>query len=109
LGIKFSNEELKKRIQERLEERLKEGMIEEVRNIVASKLASYADLERLGLEPRFIAYHLQKKINREQLEDLLLKNIYHFAKRQMTWLRKDGRIKWVRNTKEAINITGKFL
>jgi len=109
LGIKFSNEELKKRIRKRLEDRLGEGMIEEVKSIVTKKLASYADLEKMGLEPRFIAYYLQKKINKRELEDLLLKNIYHFAKRQMTWFRKDKRIQWVKNTREAEEAVRNFL
>lgn len=109
LGMKFSNEALKKRIEKRLAERLEEGMIEEIKNIVAKKLAGYADLERMGLEPRFISYHLQKKINKEQLEDLLLKNIYHFAKRQMTWFRKDRRIQWAKSIEEVINKVNKFL
>jgi len=109
LGVKFSNEELKKRIQTRLKQRLEGGMIEEVENIISKKLADYASLERMGLEPRFIAYYLQKKINKEELEDLLLKNIYHFAKRQMTWFRKDKRIKWVKNAEEAKKLIKRFI
>jgi len=109
LGIKFSNEELKERIQARLIQRLNEGMIEEIQKIITKKQASYADLERLGLEPRFISYYLQGKINREQLEDLLLKNSYRFAKRQMTWFRKDKRIKWVKNFQEAHRLVANFL
>lgn len=109
LGIKFSNEELKSRIQKRLKERLKEGMIEEVESIIAKKQASYPDLEKMGLEPRFISYYLQNKINKKQLEELLLKNIYHFAKRQMTWFRKDKRIKWVSSTDEATEQTKNFI
>lgn len=109
LGIKFSNEELKKRIEKRLKERLKEGMIEEIEAIIKNKKASYTDLEKMGLEPRFIAYYLQKKINKEQLEELFLKNIYHFAKRQMTWFRKDDRIHWVKNIQEAKKLTKKFI
>jgi len=109
LGIKFSNEELKERIQKRLKQRLREGMIEEVKNIIAAKKVGYAELERMGLEPRFIAYFLQKKISREELENLLLKNIYHFAKRQMTWFGKDKRIHWVNNFKEARKMVTNFL
>jgi len=109
LGIKFSNKELKERIQTRLKQRLDEGMIGEIENIVKKKQASHADLQRLGLEPRFISYYLQKKINKEQVEDLLLKNIYHFAKRQMTWFSKDERIVWVKNTNKAIEYVKNFL
>jgi len=109
LGIKYSNEELKERIKTRLDQRLNDGMIEEIQKIIKKKQASYADLERLGLEPRFIAYYLQEKINREQLEDLLLKNIYHFAKRQMTWFGKDKRIKWVDSFADAEKKVKRFL
>ena len=109
LGIKFSNEELKERIRKRLVERLEQGMIEEVQNIIQKKRANYADLERLGLEPRFISHFLRKKISREQLEDLLLKNIYHFAKRQMTWFGKDKIVVWVSGFKEAEKKVKRFL
>lgn len=109
LGIRFSNSELKERIRKRLKERFKEGMIEEVKNILAKKQVSYENLARMGLEPRFIAYYLQNKINKEQLEDLLLKNIYRFAKRQMTWFKKDKRIQWIKNAEEAKTLTAKFL
>lgn len=109
LGIKFPNEKLKERIKKRLKERLNQGMVEEVESTVANRLASYADLERLGLEARLTAYYLQKKINKAQLEELLLKNIYHFAKRQMTWFRKDRRINWVKNVNEAEEKAREFL
>jgi tRNA dimethylallyltransferase len=39
----------------------------------------------------------------------LQKDIEHFAKRQMTWFKKDKRIKWVKNFREAQRETKKFL
>lgn len=109
LGVTFSNEELKNIIHKRLSERIKEGMINEVREIIATNKASHQDLERMGLEPRFVSFHLRKKINKKELHELLLKNIYLFAKRQMTWFRKDKRIKWVENINEAEMKAKKFL
>jgi tRNA dimethylallyltransferase len=109
LGITFSNEELKNNIHKRLSERIKGGMIDEVKEIIALKKASHQNLERMGLEPRFISYHLRRKINKKELHELLLKNIYLFAKRQMTWFRKDKRIKWVENTEEAEKKVKRFL
>lgn len=109
LGIKFPNEVLRQRIQMRLKERLSQGMIEEVKNILARKQAKHADLERMGLEPRYIARYLQNQINHQELEEQLEKEIYHFAKRQMTWFRKDKRIIWVADADEATKLTKKFL
>jgi len=109
LGIKFSNEELKRRIMERTKNQLREGMIEEVRKTIDKKQASYSDLEKLGLETRLVAMHLRNKINKKELEDLLVKNVYHFAKRQMSWFRKDKRIEWVKDMDKAEKKVKKFL
>ncbi len=109
LGKIYSNEILKKRIVQRLKERLNQGMIEEVKNIISQKKADYARLERMGLEPRYISYFLQNKINRQELEINLAKQIYQFARRQINWFKKDKRIHWVKDGQEANRLTKKFL
>jgi len=109
LGVTFPFPELKQRIEKRLKERIKEGMIEEVATILESQKASPEDLFKMGLEPRFITYYLKKKINKKELEELLIKNILSFARRQMNWFRKDERIKWVKNGREAEKIVNGFL
>jgi len=109
LGLKFSNEELRERIIRRTEAQLKEGMVEEVAQVIKRKQASPADLERMGLETRIVSLYLRGKIKKEFLDDLLIKNVYHFAKRQMTWFGKDKRIKWVSNVEEAEKKVKSFL
>lgn len=109
LGIKFSNEELGARIKKRTLGQLKEGMVEEIANVIKTKKATCADLERLGLETRLVSMYLRGKIKKKDLDDLLIKNVYHFAKRQMTWFRKDKRIQWVKDIEEAKRATEKFL
>jgi len=109
LGVSFSLPEIKRRIKKRLKERIKEGMIEEVEKILKEKKAKEGDLERLGLEPRFVTYYLQGKIKKKQLEELLLKNIYSFARRQMNWFKKDERIVWVKDNKNAERKIKEFL
>ncbi len=109
LGITFPFPELKKRIEKRLKERIKEGMVEEISEILKSQKASRDDLLKMGLEPRFITYYLDQKINKKELEELLVRNILSFARRQMNWFRKDENIKWIENDREAEKITGKFL
>ncbi len=118
LGIKKPKEELKKRIKERLEKRLKKGMIAEVKKLKKSGL-SWRRLEEFGLEYRFIAQYLQQKLTREQMIEKLQKEIEHFAKRQMTWFsahggsasggKRDKRIHWIKNTKEAEKLVRNFL
>ncbi|MBI2574026.1 MAG: tRNA (adenosine(37)-N6)-dimethylallyltransferase MiaA [Candidatus Wildermuthbacteria bacterium] len=101
LGIKRENEELKKRICARLEKRFKQGMIAEVKKLKVGGL-SWKRLESFGLEYRWIARFLQRKISRQAMIQSLKKDIGDFARRQMTWFKKDPRIRWIQNSKEAL-------
>src|SRR3989344_4080009 len=94
IGIKKSKEEIKKSINERLQKRLKIGMISEVKKLHKNGL-SWKRLEELGLEYRYIAEYLQKKISHEEMIYKLQLEIEHFAKRQMTWFKRDKRIYWI--------------
>jgi tRNA dimethylallyltransferase len=86
-GIKWERAVLRKRITARLGERLKEGMIEEVSSLHSAGL-SWERLESFGLEYRFIAQYLQKKMPFEEMKDKLTIAIHQFAKRQETWFRR---------------------
>jgi len=108
IGIKKSPEELKKLIHKRLEKRLKQGMIKEVINLHKNGV-SYKRLEELGLEYRYIAQYLQEKMSYEEMIETLEKEIWHYAKRQMTWFKKDKKIHWINSLKEAKNLIQKFL
>ncbi len=108
IGIKRDKEELQKRIKKRLLRRLKQGMIEEVKNLHKSGV-SWKRLEELGLEYRYIAFYLQKKLDYKEMVAQLQKAIENYAKRQMTWFKKDKRIFWVTTYKEAEKLVKKFL
>ena len=45
----------------------------------------------------------------EEVMEEIKRNTTSFAKRQMTWFRKDKEIKWVRKEKEALRLVKKFL
>lgn len=101
LGVTWEREILKQRIDERLERRLNAGMIEEVRGLIDSGV-SLEFLMKLGLEYRFIAQYLTDEItSREEMVELLSTAIKQFAKRQMTWFRRDKDILWLDMTKDA--------
>ena len=108
LGIKKEKNELNKRIEKRLKQRLKQGMIKEVQSLKESGL-SWKRLESFGLEYKFIAFNLQKKINYNEMVERLQKAIEKYAKRQMTWFKKDKRIVWIKDKKTAKKLINKFL
>ncbi len=105
IGLTLPHDELSQKILKRLTKRIKKGMIKEVQKLHNAGL-SWKRLESFGLEYRFIAQFLQKKISRaEMIEQIHIKSL-QFAKRQMTWFKRDGRIKWFNpcHTEEVFKI-----
>ncbi len=94
IGIRFNEKILKKRIGARLEKRLKKGMLKEAEGLNKDGL-SWKRMESLGLEYRYMAYYLQKKISREEMIRQIELVSFQYAKRQMTWFKRDKRVWWV--------------
>lgn len=94
IGLKLSQEILDEKIKLRIKKRIDQGMIEEVERL-HSEGVSWEKLESFGLEYKYIALYLQKKI--ETLEEMigtLATKTRQYAKRQMTWFKRDERIVW---------------
>lgn len=108
IGIAREKETLKTLIEKRLKARVRLGMISEIKKLHANGV-SWKRLESFGLEYRYGALLLQKKIDRETFVRELTKQILDYAKRQMTWFKADKRIQWVDTTNKAISITREFI
>ncbi|MCK5320201.1 tRNA (adenosine(37)-N6)-dimethylallyltransferase MiaA [Candidatus Parcubacteria bacterium] len=113
IGITYPREILRERIYKRLIERLeRENMIEEVAGLHKNKKVSWKRLESFGLEYKFIAQYLRKKLNYDDMVEKLNIAIGQFAKKQITWLRRwekqGAKIYWVKNKQEAGKICAKF-
>ena len=112
LGVTWPREILKQRIDERLEKRLSEGMVDEVKALLDEGV-SEEFLTKLGLEYKYLTWYLTGKLPYEQMVEELGNAIKKFAKRQMTWFRKDPRIIWLDMSadpiKEASDLIESFL
>jgi tRNA dimethylallyltransferase len=93
IGISVDLYTLRERIHLRLLTRLDEGMITEAKTLYESGL-SFPRMEALGLEYRYLARYLQGTITKEEMEIQLENEIFHYAKRQLTWFKRDPRIRW---------------
>lgn len=100
IGIDISKEELHGRIKKRLDKRFKQGMIGEVKNLHENNKVSWKRLESFGLEYYWIALYLQKKVSRQEMKENLFQDSKNYAKRQMTWFKKDERIVWLESYEE---------
>lgn len=94
IGIKPNPEELKKRIHNRLMARMKKGMIAEAKRLHENGL-SYKRMRELGLEYKYLADFLQNKISKEELLEKIEKGDLDYAKRQMTWFKRNKEIRWI--------------
>ncbi|MGK0290670.1 MAG: tRNA dimethylallyltransferase [bacterium] len=80
-------DELREKIKVRLETRATQGMIDEVRFLYEKKGISFQQLDKYGLEYKWIGQYLQGKIQYQGMIDKLHTEICRFAKRQRTFLR----------------------
>lgn len=111
IGIKIDKNILSQRIEKRLNERLDEGMVDEVRNLLNSGVMPQR-LYDLGLEYRYITEYLENKISYEEMKIILNTKIRQFAKRQLTWLKRDKDITWFNfpiETEKVVETTRNFL
>lgn len=93
IGLTLSPDVLRKKIHDRLHARMKKGMLREAQKLHQHGL-SWKRMHELGLEYRFLALYLQKKITKEAFYAQLETAIYHYAKRQMTWFKTHTAITW---------------
>lgn len=93
IGLTLPGIELKEKIHTRLLVRIKKGMVSEVRKLHDQGL-SWKRLESLGLEYRYVAMFLQKKATNSEFIQKLETEIWQYAKRQVTWFKRDKNINW---------------
>lgn len=101
LGINPDKEKLTLNIRKRLLARLRLGMLAEIKKLRNSGV-SWKKLESFGLEYRWGAHFLQHKISRLEFLNGLEKDINAYAKRQMTWFKRNPNIRWIKNYREAL-------
>ncbi len=94
LGVTWPREILKKRIDQRLEKRLQQGMVQEVQRLLNAGV-SPEFLDKLGLEYRYLSQYLLGRWTYDQMVDELGRAIKRFAKRQMTWFRREENLHWL--------------
>jgi len=107
IGINPPKDELKEKIYERVDAMMHGGLINEVRALVKTYGPGQIAFDAIGY--REIIDYLEKKIPLEEAVELIKKKTWAYARRQMTWFKKDKEIYWVRSEREAIILTREFL
>ncbi len=101
IGLKLDRELLYKRIDQRVEQMIEAGLVDEVKNL---KEKGYdlrlAPLRTFGYKEIF--QYLDGKMPLEQARENIKLETRHYAKRQITWFRKEEAIFWLDAEKEGL-------
>jgi tRNA dimethylallyltransferase len=90
-GLTLPKEELHNNINSRVDEMMESGLLDEVKSLMPYKHLNA--LQTVGY--RELSDHLEGKITLQNAIEQIKINTRQYAKRQMTWFRKDKEMRWV--------------
>ena len=93
IGLARPREELYRRIDSRVDQMFEQGLIQEVRSL--SEFRNLTALNTVGYKEVFSYLDDPGAVSLDQTISLVKQDTRHYAKRQMTWWRRDGEIRWI--------------
>ncbi len=100
IGLEVQKEILRTRLHTRAAEALERGLVDETRKLLEGG-TTRDRLNEIGLEYRLVIEHLDGKLSEADLLQKLEEKNWQYAKRQMTWLKRDNSIRWFSPTDVA--------
>ena len=96
IGLNRDRAELYDRINKRVDIMVKEGLVEE-----AKSLFEFCDLNSMNtVGYKELFEHFKGNISLDKAIELIKRNSRHYAKRQLSWFRRDEKIEWFHPDKE---------
>lgn len=105
VGIEIEREVLYNNINHRVDVMQREGLEEEARQLQEFK--NLNALQTVGYRELFD--YFDGKINREKVFDLIKQNSRHYAKRQLTWFKKEEGIVWLKTNEILSYLSNKCI
>ncbi len=107
IGIKIDREKLYEKIDKRVDEMIKIGLVEETKKL--HKKYSFDLPAMSGIGYCEINKYLKNEMSLDEAKQKIKFRTHHYARRQMTWFKRDGRIRWIESYKEAEKLIKHFL
>lgn len=93
IGLSRDRDELYRRIDERVDELMKAGLVDEIESLLEKGLTE-SNISMKGIGYKEIIVHLHGEYDLSEAVRLVKQNTRHYAKRQMTWLRRYQDMIW---------------
>ncbi len=107
IAFDFDREKLYNRINLRVDSMIANGLIDEVRELKERYGCDHNSMTGIGY--RQICAFLDGYLKLEDAIDLIKRDTRHYAKRQVSWFKRDDRIVWIKNNEQGIQASSKFL
>lgn len=107
IGLLVPREELNQRIDKRVDEMIEAGLVEEVRGLRGRFGCEIESMTGIGY--RQICRYLAGTQKQEEAIEDIKKDTRDYAKRQMTWFKRDSRIVWIIKPSEAEELVRAFI
>lgn len=107
IGLDRDKQSLRTNIKNRTQKMLADGLIDEVKNLISKY---YADLPAFsGIHYKEIIDYLNDKTALDKAIDLIDTHDWQLTRRQLTWLKRDKEINWIKTSDEAEKLIYDFL
>jgi len=108
IGINPERKILYEKINRRVDQMIDGGLVAEVKDLVS---AGYdcSSSAMSGIGYRQICQFLNKEITGSKAIELIKRDTRRYAKRQVTWFKRDKNISWIQNLEEADQLVRDFL
>lgn len=109
-GLEVERSLLYARIEQRVDQMVREGLLEETRRLLEAGVSVQSKaMQTLGF--RHMVQVIQGELDHQRAVELMKRDTRRYAKRQLTWFRRDPRIRWlaadtVQDRKRAVKIIG---
>lgn len=104
-AITMDREKLYERIEQRVDSMIEQGLIEEVKQILNKYHTFPTAMQGLGYKE--VVEYLEGSCTKEEMIEKIKKETRHYAKRQLTWFRKNKETIWLdgeKSTDENVSI-----
>ncbi|HVP36317.1 MAG TPA: tRNA (adenosine(37)-N6)-dimethylallyltransferase MiaA, partial [Terriglobales bacterium] len=101
IGLELDREKLYQRIEQRVEQMIKDGLVEEVKNLKEKGYdLRFTPLRTFGYKEIF--QYLDGGMSLKQAKENIKLGTRHYAKRQITWFKKEQGISWMDAEKDNL-------
>ncbi|MDD3190295.1 MAG: tRNA (adenosine(37)-N6)-dimethylallyltransferase MiaA [Candidatus Pacebacteria bacterium] len=107
IGIEIERKELYAKIDKRVDKMIEAGLIDETKRLTKRYNPDLPAMSGIGYKE--INSYLRQEITLEEAIQQIKWRTHQYARRQITWFKRDERIHWVKNYKEAEELIKNFI